>query len=295
MHVQVKVIRCFRQVECRIFRHNTIHTDVSAHLYQRQYGIDYYIESYGVNHCIVRAVGGCYKFRCADFGRCISIVGSHTAGNFQFGRKHINNINLPQAEEFAQLYEAQSYRTGTYYNHFLSRSQVEILESSQYFTPGTGNYRFFRLHMRRNRILNFKAVPASLFGCGKSFFLQHFEVIHYYIFAETAPAAINALRAKVGNEAADRTIAYFKVANLLACRYYDSGILMSQSQRICIYAGKMSGNQFTVGSVTQCHHFCFYQCLICIDCRCFHLSYFNFAGSRHNHSFHCILIRLYNL
>ena len=111
VHMQVEVIRRLRQIECRILRHDTIYTDITAHFYQRQYGIDYYIESYSINHGIVRTIGGGYKLRRADFGRCISVVRTHPAGYFQFGGKHIDDVNLPQAEQLAQLDEAQSYRT----------------------------------------------------------------------------------------------------------------------------------------------------------------------------------------
>ena len=293
--MQIEVIRRFRQIKCRILRHDTIYTDITAHFYQRQYGIDYYIKPYGINHGIVRTIGGGYKLRRADFGRRISVVRSHPAGYFQFGRKHIDDVNLPQAEQFTQLDEAQSYRTGTYHYHFLSRSQVEILESAQHFTPGAGDHRFFRLHMSRNRVLNLKAVPASLFGGSQSFFFQYLEIVHHYIFAETAPATVNSLRAKVGDQTADSPVAYFKVAYFLAYGHYNSCILVSQSQRISIYSGKMSRNQLAVGRITQCHHFCFHQRLISIDGRSFDLSYFYFAGSRHNYRFHRILIHFYRL
>ena len=220
------------------------------------------------------------------------MIRSHPAGHFQLGRKHIDNVNLSQAKQLAQLHKAQSNRTGAYYNHLFTRSQIEILESSQHLTPSTGNHRFFRLYVRRNCVLYFKTIPASLFRCGQSFFFQYFKIIHYHIFAETAPAAIDTLCAKIGNKTANHTVTHLEVTHFLANSYYNPGILMSQSQRVRIYSGELSGYKFTVGRITQSHHFCLHQCLISIDYRSFHLSYFNFAGSRHHYCFH-LIIRFY--
>ena len=116
--------------------------------------------------------------------------------------------------------------------------------------------------MSRNRVLNLKAVPASLFGGSQSFFFQYLEIVHHYIFAETAPATVNSLRAKVGDQTPIARSPALKLRYFLAYGHYNSCILVSQSQRISIYSGKMSRNQFAVSRIAQCHHFCFHQRLI---------------------------------
>ncbi len=112
VHMQVEVIRRLRQIECRILRHDTIYTDITAHFYQRQYGIDYYIESYSINHGIVRTIAaainsgvlisaGVYPLSAPIRRATSSLAGSISTMS-----------TLSQAEQLAQLDEAQSYRTG---------------------------------------------------------------------------------------------------------------------------------------------------------------------------------------
>jgi hypothetical protein len=204
----------------------------------------------------------------------------------QFGGKHIYDIHLRQSEQFAELDKAQSHRAGTEYHHLLSRFEAEVFEGTDYFAPGAGNYRFFRLYIGGYGILYLETVPTTLLRCGQAFFLQYLEVVYDDVFAEAAPGTVQPRCCKGGIQSADGSVAHLEVAYFGSYFDYYTDVLVSQSHRELVCTGEMSGYQFAVGGIAQGYHFRFYQGLVRRDNGYIYFPDLYYAGSCCDYAFH---------